>query len=224
MAYELSRDSLTTRLRDGFDRIAQVQRADLWAAAGEAGLNPAQAQVLDLLARRPDGLRQKEIAAHVAVSGPSIADTVAALVRKALVSRAPDPSDARAVIVRATGDGLRVGREIAARQTQLSLALASLPDAAREQLLSAQIHIIRHLQDAGAVPLQRMCASCRHFRPHAHPDAARPHHCAFVDAAIGPREFRLDCGDHEAADPAVQAATWTAFEKGPPTLQAKPTT
>jgi DNA-binding MarR family transcriptional regulator len=222
MTHTLSPDLLTTRVREGFDRIAHVQRADLWAAAGEVGLNPTQAQVLGLLARRPGGLRQKEIAVHLAISGPSIADTVAALLRKALVSRVPDPSDARAAIVRTTAKGLSLGNRIAEYSSQLDDALASLPQAAQEQLLVTQVSIIRHLQEAGSIPLQRMCLSCRHFRPHAHQHAAKPHHCAFVDAAIGDRDLRLDCGEHEAADPVVQAATWMAFVKGPPPLQAKP--
>ena len=219
-----SPDSLTTRIREGFDRIAHVQRANLWTAAGKVGLNPAQAQVLGLLARRPAGMRQKDIAAHLAVSGPSIADTIAALMRKALVSRAPDPSDARAAIVRATAEGLRLGHEVTECTSQLDLALAALPEAALEQLLMAQVHIIRHLQEAGAIPLQRMCVTCCHFRPHAHPHADKPHHCAFVDAAIGSRDLRLDCGEHKPADPVVQAATWTTFTKGSPTLQAQPST
>jgi len=224
MTNAFSPDALTTRIREGFDRIAHVQRADLWAAAGEVGLNPTQAQVLGLLARRPTGMRQKNIAAHLAVSGPSIADTVAALLRKALVSRVPDPSDARAAIIRTTAKGLSLGSRIAEYSSQIDDALASLPEAAQEQLLVAQLSIIRHLQEAGSIPLQRMCLSCRHFQPHAYPQAAKPHHCAFVNAAIGGRDLRLDCGEHEAADPVVQAATWTTFTKGSPPLQAKPST
>lgn len=224
MKHALSPDSLTIRIREGFDRIAHIQRANLWTAAGQVGLNHTQAQVLGLLARRSAGMRQKDIAAHLAVSGPSIADTVAALMRKALVSRARDPSDARAAIIRATAEGLRLGHAIAAYTSQLDLALVSLPEAAQEQLLMAQVHIIRHLQGAGAIPLQRMCVTCRHFRPHAHPHAAKPHHCAFVDAAIGGRDLRLDCGEHEVADPVVQAATWTTFSKGSPALQAQQST
>ncbi len=199
-------------------------RADLWAAAGDAGgLNPTQAQVLGLLAGRPAGLRPKEIAARLAVSAPSIADTLGALVRKGLVRRDPDPGDARAAIMRATPDGLRVGSEIGRASSRVAQALAALPPAAREQLLVAQVALILQLQIAGAIPLQRMCVSCRHFRPQAHPGAAKPHHCAFVDAAIGDRDLRLDCSDHEAADPAVQAATCATFATGSPTLQATPT-
>lgn len=214
-------DPIIIRLREGFDRIAFVLRADMWAAAGAAGLNPTQAQVLGLLAGRPAGLRPKEIAAHLAVSAPSIADTLGALVRKGLIQRDVDPSDARAAIVRATSDGLRLGAQLAQSVSQVADALAALPPAAQQELLLTQIAIIRQLQIVGAIPLQRMCVSCRHFRPHAYPRAAKPHHCAFVDAAIGDRDLRLDCGEHEAADPVGQAITWAAFAKGSPNHQAQ---
>ncbi|MBP2231279.1 DNA-binding MarR family transcriptional regulator [Azospirillum agricola] len=199
------------RLREGFERIALVLRADLWSAAGEAGLNPTQAQVLALLAARPAGLRPKEIAAHLAVTAASMADTLSALERKALLRRTPDPADARAVIARLTDGGRDLGGRLASAASQVTAALAGLSANEQADLLLAQVKIIRTLQQAGAIPLQRLCVTCRHFRPHAHPGEANPHHCAFVNAAIGDRDLRLDCGEHEAADPAVQAATWTAF-------------
>lgn len=220
MEHAAASEPVVTRLREGFERIALVLRADLWAAAGDAGLNPSQAQVLGLLAGRPAGLRPKEIAAHLAVSAASIADTVGALVRKGLASRDADPADAQAAIVRTTREGLRLGAEIARATSQVADALAALSPAAQEELLLTQIALIRQLQSAGAIPLQRMCVSCRHFRPYAHPGVATPHHCAFVNAAIGSRDLRLDCGEHEAADPVVQAVTWTSFTTGSPTLQA----
>lgn len=215
-------DDITTRLREGFERIALVLRSDLWTAAGAAGLNPTQAQALTLLAGRSNGLRAKEIAAHLGVSAASIADTLAALERKELIERYPDPADARASRVLPTHEGRRAGEALAKAASQVGQALAALPPAAQADLLLAQVAVIRQLQLAGAVPVQRMCVTCRHFRPRAHPGEDRPHHCAFVNAAIGDRDLRLDCGDHEAADLAVQSANWTALEAGRPPLQAQP--
>lgn len=215
-------DTVTTRLREGFERIARVLRADQWAASTAAGLNPAQAQALALLAGRPAGLRAREIAAHLAVSPPTIADTLAALERKGLVVRSADPADARASQVRVTEEGGRIAHALAAAASEVGAALAQLSPGEQADLLLAQVKIIRTLQQAGAIPEQRMCLSCRHFRPNAHADGPRPHHCAFVNAPIGSRDLRLDCGEHEAAAPAVQSANWMAFETGRPPLQAEP--
>lgn len=215
-------DDIVTRLREGFERIALVQRADLWTAAGEVGLNPTQAQVLGFLAAHPPGIRPKEIAAHLGVSAASVTDTLNALDRKGFVLREADPADARAVALRLTDEGLRVNRAIAAAASQVALALAQLSPAEQASLLLAQVKLVRSLQLAGAIPAQRLCVTCRHFRPNAHPGAAHPHHCAFVNAAIGMEDLRLDCGEHEPADPATRSANWIAFENGRPPLQAQP--
>jgi len=214
-------DSVPTRLHEGFERLALVLRADLWSASGAEGLNPTQAQVLALVAGRSDGLRAKEIASHLAVSSPTIADTLAALDRKGLVSRSPDAADGRASRVRVTQEGRRIGGHIAEADSQVRSALAALAPAEQAQLLLVQIKLIRTLQQMKAIPLQRMCVSCRHFRPNAHPGASQPHHCIFVNAAIGDRDLRLDCGEHEAADPAVQSANWMAFDAERSSLQAQ---
>ena len=220
MDHAVDPDPVLIRLREGFERVALVLRADLWAAAGNSALNPAQAQVLALLAARPSGLRAKDIAAHLAVSAPSMADTLSALQRKGLLTRTSDPADARAVIARLTEDGQALGRALASATSQVMSALARLSPSEQADLLLTQIKLIRTLQLAGAIPLQRMCVSCRHFRPNAHPAEAKPHHCAFVNAPIGTRDLRLDCGEHEAADPDIQAVTWTSFVNGSPPLQA----
>jgi len=217
-------DSVTTRLREGFERIALVLRSDLWMASGKAGLNPTQAQALALLAERAGGLRAKEIAAHLAVSPPTIADTLAALDRKGLVARAQDPADARAMRVILTDEGQKVGRALAQSKSQVTMALAMLSPDQQADLLLSQIRIIRSLQLAGAIPEQRICVSCRHFRPNAYPGAAQPHHCAFVNAAIGDRDLRLDCGEHEAADPSIQSVNWMVFDTGRPPFRATPDT
>lgn len=221
MDHATSPDPVTTRLREGFERIALVLRADQWAASGATGLNPTQAQALSLLAGRPAGLRAKDIAAHLAISAPTIADTIAALERKSLVSRAPDPADGRAMLVRVTEGGWRIGRVLGDAASQVSAALAHLTPAQQDELLLAQVRIIRSLQQAGAIPEQRMCVSCRHFRPNAHAEGPQPHHCAFVDAPIGTRDLRLDCREHDAAPPVEQSVLWAAFEAvGPPPRSA----
>lgn len=224
MDHTESSNSVATRLREGFERIALVLRSDLWVASGKAGLNPTQGQTLALLATRSNGLRAKDIAAHLAVSPPTIADTLAALERKGLVLRAPDPTDARATCVTLTDEGRQVGRALTRSASQVATALAGLTPGQQADLLLSQIRIIRFLQLAGAIPAQRMCVSCRHFRPNAHPGAALPHHCDFVNAAIGDPDLRLDCGEHEAAAPSVQSANWSAFdtERSPLRATAKP--
>ncbi|MGA7385021.1 MAG: hypothetical protein WBW81_10175 [Methylocella sp.] len=89
--------------------------------------------------------------------------------------------------------------------------MADLTDAEQASLLKTLIKLIRSLQLRNAIPPQRMCVTCKYFRPNAHPEGAEPHHCAFVDAPFGNRALRLDCGEHEQAGAPETARNWNAF-------------
>jgi DNA-binding MarR family transcriptional regulator len=202
------------RIREALSRLATALRSDDWLRAKAAGVNPTQYAILECLEGRADGLGVKDIAFQLGVSQPTATDSVAALERKALVVKRASDIDRRAVHVALTADGraaLRAGESVAGVAAE---ATAALPDEDKETLLVLLVAMIRQLQEANAIPIQRMCVSCRHFRPYAHAGAARPHHCNFVNAAFGQRELRVDCRDHDAADPASRAATWDVFQHG----------
>ena len=113
-----------------------------------------------------------------------------------------------------TQEGLAALKAGSDGESAAERSLDALADHEQEDLLVTLVKMIRTLQEIDAIPIQRMCATCRYFAPFAHSDAARPHHCNFVDAAFGQRDIRIDCRDHETADPASRAATWDAFTRG----------
>lgn len=212
---------LPDRLRDGLERVAAVLRADQWSSSNALGLNPTQVHVLAFLAGRDaGGIRVKKLAAHLGVSPPSATDSIAALGRKGLVHKAVDAGDARAVGVHITPEGRAILQAVGLASSATSVAFATLDVAEQAVFLRLLIKLVRSLQIAGAMPVQRLCVTCQRFRPYLHDDALNPHHCAFVNAAFGDRHLRLDCGEHEPTDPATQAATWTAFDTGSATLRA----
>ena len=194
----------------GLGRLAALGRAGLWQAGAEFGLNPAQAGILSRIRQRPQ--RIADLAAHLGVTPASASDTVAALVAKGLARRDTDPGDGRARLISATPRGDEVAARIPAAPAALAEAIAALPGPERAQMLTSLQNLIRSLQEAGAIPVQRMCATCRFFRPHAHDDAAHPHHCDFVNAAFGQAELRLDCSDHEMAGTDRTAANWQRLD------------
>jgi DNA-binding MarR family transcriptional regulator len=196
----------------GLGRIATLLRAGQWQAGAGAGLNPAQAEILLRIAGRP--MRPGDLAEHLAVSPASLSDSVSSLVAKGFAERQPDPEDGRARRIAPTTAGAALAASLPVAPDALKDALGALPEFERANFLRMLLTLIRALQDARAIPAQRMCVTCRHFRPNAHDDAARPHHCAFVDAAFGDATLRLDCGDHEAAPPDATAANWRHFATG----------
>lgn len=204
------------RIVEGLERIATALKSDDWSRAQAAGVNPTQLSILRTLEGRNAGLSVKDLSFQLGVSQPTVTDSILALERKSLVEKRPDPADGRAVRVVITDTGRAAVQAGDAATGTVGQAAAARDDEDQELLLVQLVSLIRQLQEQGAIPIQRMCVSCRYFRPYAHDDAARPHHCNFVDAAFGQQDLRIDCRDHETADPSVRAATWATFQKGRP--------
>lgn len=206
--------SVNHRIREGLARVAMAIRGDDWNRARVSGLNPTQLFILELLKGRKDGLAVKAIAANLGVTQPTATDSIAALERKGLVVKTAGAADRRGVNVSITDDGHRVLATGSAGDSTAEAAVDALAQHEQEDLLLTLIKMIRQLQEARAIPIQRMCTTCRYFVPFRHPDAAQPHHCNFVDAAFGQQDIRIECREHETADPSSRAATWDAFQQG----------
>jgi DNA-binding MarR family transcriptional regulator len=202
---------LAQRVTTGLAKVGIALKQQAWAEAGGRGLTPTQGQALALLRANPAGLRLGALAAQLGVTAPTASDSVAALHRKGLVTKAPLAGDGRAVVVRLTPAGVHEAAAAAAWPDFLLEAVGELSTAEQAAFLRALVTMIRTLQVKGRIPVARMCVSCRFFQPYRHADPARPHHCAFVDAPFGDGELRLDCPDHAAAPPEQAARTWHAF-------------
>ncbi|MEI2301867.1 MarR family winged helix-turn-helix transcriptional regulator [Ensifer sp. MJa1] len=205
---------LIDRIGVGLSRVATAMRTEAWTAADAIGLNPTQLQILTfLVARGRAGMRVKQIAAYLGVSQPTTTDSVNALLRKGLVDKQSDPTDARALAVAATPAGESAVRRAGELASATEDAIAALSKLEQQDLLVHLLKIIRRLQMAGAIPEQRMCVNCRYFRPHVHDDPSAPHHCAFVDAAFGPAELRVDCGEYESGEEGARETAWRVFTR-----------
>ena len=192
-------------------QVATCRRAMSWQHAHALNLNPTQSEILLYVARRGPS-RSAAVAEALGVSGATLTDSVHALVAKQFLRRQPDPADQRAHRLDLTEEGRNIAGQLRDAPNALSAAIAELPQEDQGQLLRLLTGLIRGLQERQAIPAQRMCVSCRHFRPHVHKDAARPHHCSFVNAAFGDAELRLDCGEHETAPAEESAANWQRFK------------
>lgn len=200
-------------LATGLHKLGLALRHEAWLQGAERGLSPTQAQLLVALERRP-GRRLSELATELGLSEATLSEAVRALAEKRLVKKTRARDDARALALTPTAAGRREAARAREWPDDFLRTLAGLAPDEQGVLLRALTKIIRSLQEEGRIPVARMCASCRYFRPHAHADAARPHHCAFVDAAFGERELRLECDDHEPAPADSAQATWQRFVAG----------
>ena len=203
------------QLVTGLAKLGLALRHEAWRTAGPRGLNPTQAQILVCLARG-HAPRLQELARELGVTDATASDAVSALVQKELVRKTRSSSDARALVLELSAKGKREAARASQWPDHFLSAASTLSAEEQAVLLRSLTKIIRHLQLEGRIAVARMCASCTFFRPHAHRSAARPHHCAFVDAAFGPGELRLECADHEPVAAEQAQTVWERFASGGP--------
>lgn len=189
----------------GLGQLASFLRMSAWQEAAPLGLTPTQTACLIHLSGKGPG-RITALARLLGVTQATASDAIAALERKRLVERRRDPDDGRAARVHLTADGAGIARQASRPPAALARAVAALEPGERAGLRRALSKTILSLQRQGAIEPQRLCLTCRFFRPYAHRDADKPHHCAFVDAAFGDASLRLDCVDHEQAGPGEGAS------------------
>lgn len=205
--------AVSARIVSAISRIATVLRAGTWQFATAQGLNPAQVDIIELLAARAEGMRLSWMAQQLGVSNASASDSVASLTAKGLVEKGRAHDDGRAIALRLTAAGRALAESISQATGFAQDAVERLPRATQDELFGSLLALVGSLQQAERFPETRACAGCRHFRPNAHPGSAAPHHCALVDAPLPKALLRLDCPEHAAADPAVATSNWLALER-----------
>lgn len=204
-------DSPLPRLVTGLAKIGMVLKNQAWKQAGAQGLSPTQGQILALLARHPEGQRLSDLATALGITAATTSDAVRVLVEKGLVHRDRSPQDARALLLTLTAKGQLEAERSAAWPDMLLEAAETLSPTEQAVFLRALVKMLRNLQERGLIPVQRMCVSCQFFRPNVHDDLERPHHCALLDVPFGDRALRLDCPEHDPAEPQEADAAWERF-------------
>jgi DNA-binding MarR family transcriptional regulator len=199
-AFHEASGELDARIAAALAKLALAGRHALGRRAAESSLSPIQSLVLDRLARLGPA-QVGELASKLAVTAPTVSDSVAALERKGLVTRRAVAGDARRVEVRLTPRGRRLASRQAAWPEVFGAAVAELRPEEKPVALRLLLRVIARLVEGGVVHDARMCVTCEHFRPHAHAGEAQPHHCALVDLPLSDAHLRVDCPDHVAVAP-----------------------
>jgi DNA-binding MarR family transcriptional regulator len=186
---------IDAKLVAALERVGQALRVQMWDAAKQHGLSPTQLQLLMRLATDPPARRRIGVlAGELDVTHPTVSDAVAVLRRKGFVDRYPAN---RKAALSLSARGRALSDQLVDWDQRTRQELASLPVADKHATLRLLLDLIAGLQRSGAITVARMCVTCRFFRRDAHPNSARPHHCALVDAPMGGGELRIDCAEHE---------------------------
>ncbi len=198
----------------GLVKLGLALKSQAWQEAGERGLTPTQGQILAQLLSTSEGMRLSAVAEALGVKAATASEAVAALVEKGLVAKTADATDRRAVALTLTAKGRKEASRAADWPDFLRSCVDALSKEEQAVFLRGVLKMIRELQLQGLISPSRLCLTCVHFRPFAHPDPKTPHHCALVDARFGDGDLRLDCPEHHAADPNAQSEAWRRFQRG----------
>ncbi|MGY1707716.1 MarR family winged helix-turn-helix transcriptional regulator [Geodermatophilus sp. SYSU D00697] len=124
-------------------RVARTQRRRWRDALAPWELSPHQARALRVVDTR-EGTRLSDLAEALHIAPRSATEVADALEARGLVSRSPDPTDRRAVVLTATDEGRRVQREVAAARAADTRDLFARLDPADRTTLA---RILRDLAD-----------------------------------------------------------------------------
>jgi DNA-binding MarR family transcriptional regulator len=191
-------EPVALRLAHGLARAAVA--IDLAGDETSAGLERTVAQQLVLL-----HLRQRygtfalgELATALAMSPTDTLAAVGTLVREGLATMSPTPSySPDEVRVALTDRGRTEPPEQLNWAADLLVEVDRLNEEQQGQLLRVVLDRIVAMQEAGQIPVTRMCVTCRFFEPYAHTGTELPHHCHLVDGPFGNRQLRLRCPEQE---------------------------
>lgn len=206
-----STPDVSARIVTAIGRIASVMRSGMWEFATAENLNPAQAEILQLLQARTHGVRISWLALQLSISVASVSDSVSALVNKGLVRKARADDDGRATALYLTDAGRALASRLGGAVSFADDAAASLPPAMQVELLTGLLKLIAQLHKTERFPAVRACLSCAHFEPNKYPGQPAPHHCALVNAPLPISFIRIDCAEHVPADPASEQRNWAVF-------------
>ena len=190
---------LPAKVVAALERLARGHRGRRLAITATLGLTPLQADLLLTLADgEPPTPAVGLLARELAVTQPTVTDSLRALERKALVQRRRHPADARRVTVTLTPAGEDLVREIAAGDQELIQAVAELPRSSQEALLEHTLTVISALVSTGFISVARTCLTCRFHES----GAGDGHYCRLLNMPLGPGELRINCPEHDAAESA----------------------
>lgn len=202
---------VSARIIVAISRLSTVLRAGIRDFATTENLNPTQAEILQLLAKRTRGVRLNWLANQLSVSPASASDSVATLVTKGLVRKDRAADDGRASALWLTDEGAAAAERLAGALNFADDAVAKLDNEVQEQLLVTLFKLIVQLKHRGRFPALRACPSCCFFETNVFPDSAAPHHCALVRAPLPIRFLRIDCAEHQPAESKVEDYNWAVF-------------
>ncbi len=185
--------STESKIIASLERISQAFRVLLWQESKEFSLSPIQVQVLIFLLHHSEEKRKVSyLADEFNMTKATISDTIKTLEQKNLITKEYEPQDTRSYIISLTRKGKETAEKTSVFTTQIRTPIDKLPQEDKEKLLRSLMDIIRHLNKAGVITIQRMCFTCSYYQ-----SSGQEHFCKLLNQRLHETELRIDCPEHE---------------------------
>lgn len=190
--------SVESRIVASLERISQAFRVLLWQESKEHSLTPIQVQVLIFISfHSPDKCKVSYLADEFNMAKATISETVKTLEQKQLIEKYSEPHDSRSQILRLTARGMEVAALTSMFSQEIRKPVDQLSAGDKENLLLSLLDIIRHLNRAGVITLQRMCLSCTYYEKTA---GGGEHFCRLLNQKLHNSDLRIDCPEYESRE------------------------
>lgn len=187
--------STESRIVASLEKISQAFRVLLWQESNAFSLSPIQVQVLIFLLYHSEEKRKVSyLAGEFNMTKATISDTIKALSQKGLISKAYEPNDTRSYIMHLTERGREIAKKTSLFTREIYDPVDKLHADDKENLLLSLLNIIRHLNKAGVITIQRMCMTCAYYQPS---ENGQKHFCKLLNQNLQIADLRIDCPEHE---------------------------
>lgn len=186
--------STESKIVASLERIAQAFRVLLWQESKEYALTPIQIQILIFLRfHSEEKCKVSYLAGEFNLSKPTISDTVKTLEQKQLITKEYAQHDSRTYTIQLTEKGREIADKTSLFTSEIHKPIDKLHPDDKENLLLSLLSIIRHLNQAGIITIQRMCLTCNYY---TYSEKNQTHFCSLLSQHLQDTDLRIDCPEH----------------------------
>lgn len=192
---EFQNTNIESKIIASLERISQAFRVLLWQESKEYSLSPIQVQVLIFLLHHSEEKRTVSyLANEFNMTKATISDALKSLEKKQLVKKTQQQHDTRSYAIHLSAKGKKTALKISLFSKEIKTPIDHLYDDDKENLLLSLMNIIRHLNQAGVITIQRMCLTCSHYQSSAN---GQKHFCKLLNQQLDTTGLRIDCPEYE---------------------------
>jgi DNA-binding MarR family transcriptional regulator len=192
---EQQRKDIDALITVGISRLADACRVMIWEVCKDLKISPIQAQILIFCRYHPvEQCKVGYLAREFNLSKPTISDAVKTLVEKKLVVREQQAGDFRSYNIFLTESGQVMADQVGNYPSKITKMLQNFAPEDKMGGYICLLRLLKDMQDIGILPQQRMCLSCKHFKPN--PDGS-VFYCTAIHLTSSMSEQRIDCPLYE---------------------------